>query len=77
MLTLNVWLKSTSVFDNAEETDYQDAKKNPIIIWQYRDGFQKNINKIRNEFKLYRGLETVKAVILGPTASGKTFNGKQ
>jgi adenylate kinase len=31
MLTINIWLKPTSVFDSEELN--VDAKKNPIIPW--------------------------------------------
>ena len=71
---MNAWLKPTTIFDS--EDQFIDAKKNPIIIWHSKDGFAKNIIKIRNEFKLYRGLDTVKLIFIGPSASGKTFIGK-
>lgn len=76
-MTLNLWLRPTSVFDNAEETDFVDASKNPIIAWHNREGLAKGFTKVRDEFKLYRGLQTVKSVILGPSGCGKTPLAKQ
>ncbi|CAD8167287.1 unnamed protein product [Paramecium octaurelia] len=75
MLTINVWLRPTQVFES--EDQYIDAKKNPIIIWQCKEGFAKNILKIREQFKLYRGLDTVKLIAHGGTASGKSNLCKQ
>lgn len=69
MLTVNIFLKPTTVFDSEELID---AKKNPIIPWQCKEGFTKNILKIREQFKLYRGLDTVKLIVHGGTAAGKS-----
>lgn len=63
-------MKPTQVFDN--DADLIDAQKNPVIPWCSKDGFCKNILKIREEFQTYRGLSTVKVVLMGPAYSGKT-----
>jgi adenylate kinase len=68
-------MQPTSVFDN--DSDLIDAQKNPVIPWHAKDGFVRNILKVREEFKLYRALQAVKVVIMGPTFAGKTKIGKQ
>lgn len=40
--------------------------------WHCKEGFTKHILKVRNEFKVYRGLDTVKLIVYGGTASGKS-----
>lgn len=69
-LTMNVWMKPTSIFE--QDDQYIDAKKNPIMNWHSKEGLVKHILKVRDEFKLFRGLDTIKVVILGPTAAGKS-----
>ncbi|CAD8082007.1 unnamed protein product [Paramecium sonneborni] len=71
MLMMNVWLRPTQIFESDDQ--YIDAKKNPIINWQYKEGFTKNISKIRDQFKIYRGLDTVKLIVHGGPAAGKSY----
>lgn len=66
---MNVWLRPTQIFDDL----YIDAKKKPIINWQFQEGFTKNISKIRDQFKIYRGLDTIKLIIHGGPAAGKSY----
>ncbi|CAD8133208.1 unnamed protein product [Paramecium pentaurelia] len=75
LLTINVWLRPTQVFESDDQ--YIDANKNPIILWQSKEGFTKNIIKIREQFKQYRGLDTVKLIVHGGTTSGKSNLCKQ
>ncbi|CAD8062089.1 unnamed protein product [Paramecium primaurelia] len=71
MLMMNVWLRPTQIFESDDQ--YIDANKNPIINWQFQEGFIKNIDKIRDQFKIYRGLDTVKLIVHGGPAAGKSY----
>jgi adenylate kinase len=72
---MNLWLRTTNIFDH-NELDLIDAQKNPVMPWHSKEGFSRNILKVRDEFKLYRGLQAVKIIMMGPTFSGKTKLGE-
>ena len=40
--------------------------------WHSNNGFLKNIENIVEEYKYHRNLKSLKIIILGPPASGKT-----
>ena len=40
--------------------------------WKYREGVVANIDKLIEEFNVYRGLDSVKIFITGPPAVGKS-----
>ena len=61
-------------FENSDD-GLLDANKNMLMNWHCKEGFVKNAIKVRDEFKLYRALSTVKVILFGPTYGGKTTLG--
>ncbi|CAD8150525.1 unnamed protein product [Paramecium octaurelia] len=75
MFMMNVWLRPTQIFDSNDQ--HNEAQKNSTIDWQFQEGFTKNIYKIRDQFKLYRGLDTIKLIVHGGPAAGKSYLSQQ
>ena len=45
------------------------------FVWWCKDGIKKNIQKLVDEYKTYRGLKPVKIFVSGPPAAGKSHFG--
>lgn len=48
-------------------------KKEEYFKWYSEFGINDNIEKIREDFNKYRGLDQIKILISGPLATGKTI----
>jgi adenylate kinase len=73
-LSINLKCKTSKIFDDQkeeyeEEEDFMKRK----FKWHCEFGIPENLEKLRQEFTTYRNLRSVKILITGPPASGKTF----
>ena len=65
-------LPSKICFDERKQNeDIEDYNKRKFK-WRCEFGIPENLNLIRDEFNLYRGLKPVKIIIIGPPSSGKS-----
>ena len=53
------------------DEDIEDYEKRKFK-WHCEYGIPDNMEKLRNEFNMYRGLKSVKMCVVGPPSSGKT-----
>lgn len=71
-LMLNLKLKPSSLFISANE------EEEPVDFnWHSKQGLAFNIQLVKEEFCVKRGLKPVKILLTGPPITGKSFFGKQ
>ena len=58
--------------ERKQDEDIEDFNKRKFK-WHCEFGIPENLDLIRNEFNLYRGLKPVKIIVIGPPNSGKSF----
>ena len=74
-LNIDVKVKPSKILLNEPRKNYEskDDYEKRLFKWHCEYGIPENLDLLRNEFNLYRGLKCVKILILGPPSSGKTF----
>ena len=74
-LNIDVKVKPSKILLNEPRKKYEskDDYEKRLFKWHCEYGIPENLDLLRNEFNLYRGLKCVKILILGPPSSGKTF----
>ena len=77
-LEVDIKVKTTKYMldERKPDEDIEDYDKRKFK-WHCEYGIPDNMDKIRNEFNVYRGLKSVKMCIVGPPSSGKTKISKQ
>ena len=76
-------MKPTMVFAKLEEEDAAiEAEEGVEVIrfkfpWQCKEGIQKSIELLRQEFNKVHGLYQEKIFFMGPPGSGKTYFAKE
>lgn len=73
-LNVNLNMKTSNIYidERGKNEDFYEFKKR-IFEWHCEFGISENQEKIRNEFKLYRKLKSIRIFITGQPGSGKTF----
>jgi predicted NACHT family NTPase len=78
-LTINLRMKPTMIFAKIEEEDAAIEADEGVEVarfkfpWRSREGIQKSIELLRQEFNKVHGLSQEKIFIMGPPGSGKTY----
>ena len=72
-LKIDLRIKLSNIFEEErkEKENIMDFKERQFK-WHCEYGIPENIDKLRDEFNLYRNLKPIKIVITGPPCSGKT-----
>ena len=72
-LKIDLRIKLSSIFEEQrrEKENIMDFKERQFK-WHCEYGIPENIDKLRDEFNLYRNLKPIKIVITGPPCGGKT-----
>ena len=77
-LSIDLKAKPTKLFLDEKRDDEEDeAFEKRQFKWHCEFGIPENIEKLRREFNDYRKLKSVKIMITGPPASGKTYIGEK
>jgi DNA replication protein DnaC len=77
-LTINLRMKPTMIFAKMEEEDAAiEAEEGQEVArfkfsWRSKEGIQKSIELLRQEFNKVQGLRQEKIFLMGPPGSGKT-----
>ena len=81
-LTIDLRIKPTMVFAKMEEEDAAIEAEEGVEVarfkfpWRSKDGIQKTIEVLRQEFNKVHGLYQEKVFLMGPPGSGKTHFSK-
>ena len=72
-LKVNIPMKSTSLFEDEKRVMGESLLEynKRIFNWHCEGGIEENINLLKEEFKLYRGIKPIRIIINGPPSSGK------
>ena len=72
-LEVDIKVKTTKYMldERKPDEDIEDYEKRKFK-WHCEYGIPDNMEKLRNEFNVYRGLKSVKMCVVGPPSSGKT-----
>ena len=77
-LSIDLKAKPTKLFLDEKRDDEEDeAFEKRQFKWHCEFGIPENIEMLRQEFNNYRGLKSVKIMITGPPAFGKTYYGEK
>ena len=73
-LNIDVKVKPSKILLNEPQKSYESKEdyEKRLFKWHCEYGIPENLDLLRSEFNLYRGLKCVKILILGPPCSGKT-----
>ena len=73
-LKIDLRIKHSAIFHDGERKSGEDLEdfEGRKFPWHCEYGIPENIDKIRDEFNLYRNLKPIKIVITGPPSGGKT-----
>ena len=73
-LKIDLRIKHSAIFHDGERKSREDLEdfEGRKFPWHCEYGIPENIDKIRDEFNLYRNLKPIKIVITGPPSGGKT-----
>ena len=74
-LNIDVKIKPSKILLNEPKKNFESKEdyEKRLFKWHCEYGIPENLDLLRNEFNLYRGLKCIKILVLGPPYSGKTF----
>ena len=72
-LKIDIRMKTSNIFEEERKTkeNIMDFKERQFK-WHCEFGIPENMEKLRDEFNLYRNLKPIKVVVTGPPCGGKT-----
>ena len=72
-LKIDIRMKTSNIFEEERKTkeNIMDFKERQFK-WHCEFGIPENMEKLRDEFNLYRNLKPIKIVVTGPPCGGKT-----
>ena len=75
-LTLNIRMRSSDLFEELvlDEPEQDEPRE---FNWHCQFGIRENIEKINEEFNMFRNLSPMRIYINGPPASGKSYYGSK
>ena len=78
-LSIDIQIKSSKVTEDEPklESESLDEYNKRKFKWHCEKGIPENMDLLRQEFNLYRGIKPIKIIISGPPCGGKTFIAKK
>ena len=78
-LSIDLQIKSSKVTEDEpkKENETNEEYNNRKFKWHCEKGIPENMDLLRQEFNLYRGIKPIKIIISGPPCGGKTFIAKK
>ena len=78
-LSIDLQIKSSKVTEDEpkKENESNEEYNKRKFKWHCEKGIPENMNLLRQEFNLYRGIKPIKIIISGPPCGGKTYIAKK
>ena len=78
-LSIDIQIKSSMITEDEprKENESLDNYNKRKFKWHCEKGIPENMDLLRQEFNLYRGIKPIKIIVSGPPSSGKTFIAKK
>ena len=78
-LSIDVQIKSSKITEDEpkKENETIEEYNNRKFNWHCEKGIPENMDLLRQEFNLYRGIKPIKIIISGPPCGGKTYLSKK
>ena len=78
-LSIDIQIKSSKVTEDEpkQENESIEEYNKRKFQWHCEKGIPENMDLLRQEFNLYRGIKPIKIIISGPPCGGKTFIAKK
>ena len=78
-LSIDIQIKSSKITEDEpkKESESIDDYNKRKFKWHCEKGIPENMDLLRQEFNLYRGIKPIKIIIAGPPCGGKTFIAKR
>ena len=78
-LSIDIQIKSSKITEDEpkKESESIDDYNKRKFKWHCEKGIPENMDLLRQEFNLYRGIKPIRIIVSGPPSGGKTFIAKR